>query len=98
VVEPALSGIVNSCILLFPFCVLHLVSANAKGKFMKQVSGFLTPTYIVQKSMRVLILWLLWWKCGSIEMNIATLLEGKEMLSDRSVYGQQTYAAKWWDT
>jgi len=46
-VEPALSGIFNSCILLFPFCILHLVSANAEGKFMKQVNEFLTPTYIM---------------------------------------------------
>jgi hypothetical protein len=46
-VEPALSGIVNSCILLFPFCILHLVSANAEGKFMNQVNEFLAPTYTV---------------------------------------------------
>jgi hypothetical protein len=46
VVESAVSGIVNSYILLFPFCVLHLVSANAKGKFMKQVNVFLTNSYL----------------------------------------------------
>jgi len=58
-VEPALSGIFNSYILLFPFCILHLVSANAEGKFMKQVNEYLTPTYIMYKNMRVLILGLL---------------------------------------
>ena len=46
-VEPAVSVIVNSCILLFPFCILHLVSANAEGNFMAQVSEILTPTYIM---------------------------------------------------
>jgi EamA domain-containing membrane protein RarD len=39
-VVPALSGIVNSCVLLIPFCILHLVSANAEGKFMKQLTEF----------------------------------------------------------
>jgi len=46
-VEPAVSAIVNSCILQFPFCILHLVAANAEGEFMKQVNDFLTPTYIM---------------------------------------------------
>jgi hypothetical protein len=46
-IGPALSGFVNSCILLFPFCILHLLTANAEGKFMKQVNEFLTTTYII---------------------------------------------------
>jgi hypothetical protein len=46
-VEPAPSDIVNNCILLFPFCILHLASASAEGKFVKQVNEFLTRTYIM---------------------------------------------------
>jgi len=46
-VEPVLSDIVNNCILLFPFCILHLVPESAERKFMKQLNGFLTLTYIV---------------------------------------------------
>jgi hypothetical protein len=45
-IEPAPSG-VNSCILLFPFGILHLVSANAEGKFMRQINKFLSPTYFM---------------------------------------------------